>query len=139
MAAGIVTIGAVIGALEVISAQIPEFVTKGELLAELERRNVLRIEETKEMIGSAVDPMKRELNWLRQDQLTSRILTIQTSIAVLQGELIDLTLRDRDTPGDPIIVRRIRDIENEITMAKNNLLDSECQLEVLRGSGRDCQ
>lgn len=139
MAAGIVALAGVIAAVTTIDSAVPRFVTRQEMLDELDKRRVVRVQETRDMIADAIAPLDKQLHFLRQDQLASRILSIQTAMSQLSGELVDMTLQDQKTPNTPIIIRRIREIEDKLDQLSAAQDDVQCQLDLLQGSGRTCQ
>lgn len=137
VAGGIITTAAVVAALQALSDYLP--VTHPQMMAEFDKRRVVRIQETTEMVSKAVEPLQKELAWVRQDQLTSRIISLTATVSSLQGELVTLTIEDRKNPNNPIIVRRIREVEDTVKGLNEEIASSQCQLDVLRGSGRVCQ
>ena len=139
LATAIVSLAALVAALTTINTAVPRFVTREEMIEELEKRRVTRVQETKEMIQEAIAPLDRQLTYVRQDQLASRILSIQTAMSQLNGELVDMTLQEQKTPGTPIIIRRIREIEARLQELVDAQSEAQCQLALLQGSGRTCQ
>lgn len=89
-------------------------------------------------LSEQLKPLSMQLSVANESALENRIITLQLNASQLRGEYTDLTLRLKDSPGDPIINRRLNEVTAAIAQIEAARQDAQCQLEVSKGTKAGC-